>query len=292
MGLNVQQAISRCVAGLCLLFTLGMLCFVVTANADLSVPPQLVAHVKDETGTLSDAQIATLESALTSLEREKGAQVAVLIVKTTESEPIEGFALRVVEKNRLGRRNVDDGILLLIAKDDRAVRIEVGYGLEGVVSDVIAKRIIEEQILPRFRSGDFFGGISAGVESISALIKGEALPPPAQRSSSRKNSISDLFFVAAFLCIGIGGALKASIGAVPGSMVGGLLCGLVGLLASGIGLGVVLAMIGFIFTLLAGIPARGYGSHGGWRSGGWSGGGGGWSGGGGSFGGGGASGRW
>lgn len=264
------------------------------AYAELPEPPLLKAHVTDTTGTLTTAQIATLENSLIALEREKGSQVAILIVKTTSSEPIESFGLRVAEKNRLGRSKVTDGILLLVAKDDRAVRIEVGYGLEGVISDVISKRIIEEQILPRFRDRNFFGGISAGVDSISALIRGEALPPSMAQSPGRKNSISDLLFIAAFVCVGIGGALKSTLGSVPGSAIGGLLCGVVGFLASGVGLAIALLFIGFLFTLLANPASRGFRSRGGWSSGGWSGGGGGggWSGGGGSFGGGGASGRW
>jgi len=143
--------------------------------------PPLTARVSDVTGTLTADQRAALEAKLATFEASKGSQVAVLLVPTTQPESIEQYSLRVVEQWKLGRKKVDDGVLLIVAKDDRKVRIEVGYGLEGVLPDAIAKRIVEEAIVPRFKAGDFYGGITAGVDRILRVIEGEALPPPEAR---------------------------------------------------------------------------------------------------------------
>ncbi len=131
-------------------------------RAEQPVPP-LAARVTDETGTLTAAERATLEQSLKDFETRKGSQIAVLIVPTTQPETIEQYSIRVVEQWKLGRANVDDGALLIIAKNDRALRIEVGYGLEGVLTDATSRRIIDELIVPSFRRGDFYGGVSAGV---------------------------------------------------------------------------------------------------------------------------------
>ena len=147
------------------------------AIADVAVPP-LRARVTDLTATLSAQQRAELEQTLAAFEAKKGSQLAVLIVPTTQPETVEQFAVRVEERWKLGRKGVDDGVLLLIAKEDRKLRIEVGYGLEGVLNDATAKRIIAEEIVPRFKQNDFAGGITAGVARIIRVVDGEPLPPP------------------------------------------------------------------------------------------------------------------
>ena len=134
--------------------------------------PALGARVTDLTGTLTDAQRQKLEQELAEFEARKGSQIAVLLVPTTQPETIEQYSMRVVEAWRLGRKGVDDGVLLLIAKDDRALRIEVGYGLEGVITDARARLIVEVLITPRFKEGDFAGGIAAGVGELIALVEG------------------------------------------------------------------------------------------------------------------------
>ena len=150
---------------------------VALAFADVGVPP-LARRVTDLTATLDAAQREALETRLAAIEQRKGAQVAVLIVPSTQPETIEQYAVRVFEQWKLGRKDVDDGVLLLVAKDDRRVRIEVGYGLEGAIPDAAASRIIAEYLTPHFRAGDFAGGIDAAVEVIGRLIDGEALPAP------------------------------------------------------------------------------------------------------------------
>ena len=147
------------------------------AIADVAVPP-LKARVTDLTGTLSASEANQLEQKLAAFEAKKGSQIAVLIVPTTQPETIEQYSIRVAEAWKLGRKGIDDGALLVIAKQDRALRIEVGYGLEGVLPDAIAKRIIEETIVPRLRQGNFAGGIDAGIDKIMGVIQGEPLPPP------------------------------------------------------------------------------------------------------------------
>src|ERR1700682_3393443 len=161
-----------------------LLCWAFAAFADVAVPP-LSGRVVDQTGTLSSADFASLTQALKNLEARKGSQVAVLIVPTTAPETIEQYSIRVAEAWKIGRKKIDDGALVVVAKNDRKLRIEVGYGLEGALNDVTAKRIIDEVITPKFRSGDFAGGISAGVDRIIAVIDGELpAPEPRQRESS------------------------------------------------------------------------------------------------------------
>jgi len=158
------------------------------AVADVAVP-SLTARVTDLTGTLTSAQQAALEEKLQAFEVEKGSQVAVLMVPTTEPEDIEQYSIRVAEKWKLGRKGADDGALLIIAKDDRRVRIEVGYGLEGVLTDAMGKRIISDDIVPRFKQGDFYGGVTAGVERILSVISGESLPPPKRASGRGEDTV-------------------------------------------------------------------------------------------------------
>lgn len=285
---------------------LGGLAFIGTAHAgvpqgevpqdEVKVPP-LTRRVTDLTSTLDAQQIQALESSLAAFEAKKGAQLAVLIVPTTQPETIEQFGIRVVEAWKLGRKNVDDGALLLIAKDDRTLRIEVGYGLEGALNDATANRIIDEIIVPRFRSGDFYNGIQSGLNAMMQVIDGEPLPPPpAPRSGpGGGNDIETLIFVAFVAVVAVGGMLRALFGRFPAAMlVGGGLGLLAWLTVAPLIIAVLAGAAAFVFVLLGG--GRGIGGYGGFGGGfgggGFGGGGGGFSGGGGGFGGGGASGSW
>jgi len=161
------------------LMAMALLSPVLLHAADAAVP-QLARHVTDLTGTLNAQQIEQLDSQLVSLEKTKGAQLVVLMVGTTEPQDIESYSLAVAEANKIGRKGTDDGVLLLVAKNDRHVRIEVGYGLEGAIPDAATARIIREYIAPKFRSNDYFGGISDAVGALTQLIDVEPLPPPVQ----------------------------------------------------------------------------------------------------------------
>lgn len=266
-----------------------------TAHADVAVPP-LTQRVTDLTATLDAQQIQTLESRLAAFEARKGAQLAVLIVPTTAPEAIEQFSIRVVEAWKLGRKKVDDGALLLIAKDDHKLRIEVGYGLEGALNDATANRIIDEIIVPRFKAGEFYAGIDSGTAAMMQVIDGEPLPPPPARRSTANgiNNIESLMFMAFVLVVAVGGMLRALLGRFPAALLmGGALGFLAWLTVAPILIAVLAGAAAFIFVLLGG--GRGFIGYGGGGFGGGSGGfggGGGFSGGGGGFGGGGASGSW
>src|SRR6267143_2440471 len=168
-----------------------LVCWAFAAFADVAVPP-LSGRVVDQTGTLSSGDVASLTQTLKSLEERKGSQVAVLIVPTTAPETIEQFSIRVAEAWKIGRKKIDDGAILVVAKGDRKLRIEVGYGLEGSLNDVTAKRIIDEIITPKFRSGDFAGGISAGIDRIIRVIDGEKLPAPEPRQQPSSDFLSHI----------------------------------------------------------------------------------------------------
>jgi uncharacterized protein len=269
------------------------------AGADVAVPP-LTAHVTDLTGTLTADEAQTLDEALQAFEARKGSQLAVLIVPTTEPETIEQYGIRVAEQWKLGRKNVDDGAILIVAKNDRAVRIEVGYGLEGALTDVTTFRIIREIITPRFREGDFYGGISAGLDQMMRVISGEPLPPPAARARTPRGTLRPFGPVLLLLVVIVGALTRSTLGRFPGAIVtGGVLSLIVWLFAGVLGIAILAGVIGFLFTLLGGGMGRmggwGSGFGGGFAGGGFGGGGfggGGFSGGGGGFGGGGASGSW
>lgn len=265
------------------------------AHADVAVPP-LTQRVTDLTATLDAQQIQTLESRLAAFEARKGAQLAVLIVPSTQPETIDQFSIRVVEAWKLGRKKVDDGALLLIAKDDHKLRIEVGYGLEGALNDATANRIIDEIIVPRFKAGEFYAGIDSGTAAMMQVIDGEPLPPPPARRSAASgiNNIEPLMFMAFVLVVAVGGMLRALLGRFPAALLmGGALGLLAWLTVAPILIAVLAGAAAFIFVLLGG--GRGFIGYGGGGFGGGSGGfggGGGFSGGGGGFGGGGASGSW
>jgi uncharacterized protein len=261
------------------------------AHAQVAAP-LLVGHVTDQTGTLTQEQKATLEQALSAFEARKGTQLAVLMLATTLPEGIETYALRVAEQWKLGRRQVDDGVILVVAKEDRTVRIEVGYGLEGALSDIVSKRIISETILPRFKQGDFGGGVQAGAEQIMRVVDGEPLPAPQgtprEATQSLRQFVPFLFIVA----LGVGGVLRNVFGKVGGSLVTGVVVTGLAWLVIGTLLYAILAGVASMFVTLigAGAALRGFGGYSGGGRGGF--GGGGFRGGGGGFGGGGASGRW
>ncbi|MYN18141.1 YgcG family protein [Rugamonas sp. FT107W] len=273
------------------LYALG--CLVYAQDALVKVPP-LNSPVTDLTGTLSADQRSGLEADLRAFEQRKGSQVAVLIVPTTKPESIEEYAIRVAEQWKIGRKKIDDGAILVVAKDDRALRIEVGYGLEGALNDATAKRIIEDVIVPRFRQDDFYGGIAAGTASIMKVIDGEALPAANwERPSDALPGLRQLLPVALIAALVLGGILRAVLGRVPGAVAAGGIIGLAAwLLAGAAVIGLIAGMLGFVFTLVGGSRLAGMYLGGGHGRGGWGGGGGGWGGGGGGFGGGGASGRW
>lgn len=267
---------------------------------ELQAVPTLSAHVTDTLGVLPPTRRDALEARLIALEKEKGAQVAVLVVSTTKPEAVEAYALRVAEAWRLGRKGVDDGILFLIARDDRRLRIEVGRGLEGAVPDAVAKRIVADVVAPHLRGGDFAGGIEAGVEAIAARIAGEALPPPVASDTSEEIGFEEMLVLGIIVTIVVGGVLRAVFGRLIGA---GLASGIVGFgawtLSGMLAIGLVGGVLAFVFVLamgsgggtrgVGGVPWSGGGSGGGGFG---RGGGGGWSGGGGGFGGGGASGDW
>jgi uncharacterized protein len=273
-------------------------CFVGLAIAEVAVPT-LTGRVVDQTATLSSEQIAALDQKLKAFEERKGSQIAVLIVPTTEPEAIEQFSIRVAEAWKIGRKRIDDGAILVVAKNDRRLRIEVGYGLEGALTDVTAKRIIDEVITPKFRNGDFAGGISDGVDRMIRVIDGEPLPPPqrAQRPSGVLENLESIIPFAFFAVLILGGILRAVFGRLFGALItGGLIGGAAWLFAGALVVGIIAGVIAFLFTLISDSVVSaggGRGGRGGWSGGGFSGGSsGGFSGGGGSFGGGGASGRW
>ena len=280
--------------------------WVAPALALVAVPP-LTGRVVDQTGTLSSGDIASLTQTLKDIETRKGSQIAVLIVPTTDGEAIEQFALRVAEAWKIGRKKIDDGALLVIAKNDRRLRIEVGYGLEGALTDATTRRIIDEEITPKFKSGDFAGGVSAGVNRMIRVIDGEKLPAPEPehwQSPSLGNWIDPFNpFVLAFVFI-VGGGLRATLGRLFGSIATGGFVGFVAwLFIGGVGVALVVGVVAFLVSAIIDLMPSGgsRGTRGGWSGGSSSGGGwssgsssgsGGFSGGGGSFGGGGASGSW
>jgi uncharacterized protein len=281
----------------------------VPAAAQALVPvPDLKAPVTDLTGTLTPDQATALEAKLRAFEQAQGSQVVVLVVPTTQPEEIEQYSIRVAEQWRIGRKSIDDGAIVVVAIDDRRVRIEVGYGLEGALPDATANRIIQLDIVPQFKRGDYYGGINTGVDRIMRVIEGEPLPEPELRTPAQQ--IPGLFTLLPFLFIFalVGGSIfRRLFGRVGGALAtGGLVGILTWLLVSIFGIAFAAGIIAFLFSLGGGMGGGPRGGGSGWYSrrhgsgwgypGGFGGGGGGFGGGfgggGGSFGGGGASGGW
>jgi uncharacterized protein len=289
--------VARLGAGLLLLF--GFALAGAEVASEVAVPP-LTARVTDLTGTLSGAVVARIEAKLADLEAKKGSQVAVLIVPTTQPEEIEQYGIRVEDTWKLGRKGVDDGVYLIVAKNDRRVRIEVSYGLEGALPDAVANRIITETITPHFKLGDYDGGVEAGVNQIISVINGEPLPAP-DRKWERRGGLGNLLPVLLIVVFVASGVLRAIFGRLFGSIAtAGLAGGIVWLLSHLIPIGIGAGLLAFLFAMLTGGSRSGWTSGGGLGGGlggfgggfGGGGGGGGFSGGGGGGGGGGASGSW
>ena len=279
------------------LFFFWAIAWAFTAYAQADIPP-LTARVTDLTGTLTAGQRSSLEQTLQEFEAKKGSQIGVLILASTAPETIEQYTLRVAEQWKLGRKNVDDGALLIIAKNDRVMRIEVGYGLEGVLSDAVSKRIISEVITPKFKQGDFFGGISDGIDSMMRVIEGEPLPEPARERGGNVFDLASYVPVIFILALVLGSILRSLLGRLPGAIVtGGVTALLAWLFVGAFSIALLAGLLALFSTLFGGGMAGLVGRHDGGRFGGLNGGGslggrGGFRGGGGGFGGGGASGRW
>ncbi len=271
--------------------------------AEVAVPP-LKARVTDLTGTLTGPQIQALDAQLRDFERGKGSQIAVLMLPSTQPETIEEYSIRLADAWKIGRARVDDGVILVVAKNDRKLRVEVGRGLEGAIPDGIAKRVIAEVITPHFKANDFYGGIAAGTDALMKLIEGEGLPAP--RSGVTVDGVHHaidfqtifLLFVALVVTHAL---LQRLFGRVAGAGISGAIVGAIVWAVAGVLVFAILGgLIGFVIALINGMGGR----RGGWTSGGWpggggfsggggfGGGGGGFSGGGGGFSGGGASGSW
>ncbi len=275
-------------------YTLGLLLLLWVSNvwADVAIP-DLSRRVTDLTATLNAEQISALETKLAAFETKKGSQIAVLILPSTQPEAIEAYSIRVADAWKIGRKNVDDGAILIVAKDDRKLRLEVGRGLEGVIPDAIAKRVLAETIKPHFKTDDYAGGIDVGVTQIIALIDGEPLPPASETIESSDGF--DTFLIILFFCCIVLDLLFSSLfgnglGTVLASLsIGGVSAAVASFLALDIWIAVIIGVIMFFILKLF------YGSGGGGSGGSsWSGGSSSssWSGGGGSFGGGGASDSW
>lgn len=281
------------------LLFIALLCVAATGSlADVAIPP-LKSHITDLTGTLTKTETIQLEQQLANFEGKKGSQIAVLIVPSTQPETIEQYSIRVVEAWKLGRKGIDDGVLLLVAKNDRTLRIETGYGLEGALPDAIARRIIDEGITPKLKHGNFFGGLQTGIRQIISVIEGEPLPVPAQQSieSAGTNLVLENIIPVLFVMLMLGRMLQATFGKMTGATIASSIAGLlIWLISSSLLIAVLVAIAAFVISLFeqTGRIIHQGGSRNGHRN--WPGGGGfssgGFRGGGGGFGGGGASGRW
>lgn len=293
-----------------LLLGLALLLGPMLALAQSVLPvPELRARVMDQTGTLDAGAIASLEALLAGFEQEHGAQVVVLMVASTAPEDITDFTQRLGDAWKIGRREVGDGLLFVIAKNDRRMRISPAKRLEGAIPDLMAKRILDQSVTPAFRQGDYAGGIRAGLDQILALIAGEALPEPAAAAPAREQMPwQDLVIFSVFALPIISGVLRSIFGNKLGSLLtGAAASGMAWYLTAVLWIAGAAGVIGLLVALFMQVlPAArsstrarsghwgGPGGGGGWGGGGGLGGGGGGfsSGGGGDFGGGGASGNW
>ena len=281
-------------AGLLTLLWLALLPAAGVWAAEPVAMPALNARVTDLTNTLDATQRGRLEAQLAGIERTGKAQVAVLLLPTTQPEPIEAFGIRLAEAWKIGHKGADNGVIIIVAKDDRKMRIEVGYGLEGSIPDAIAKRIIAERMAPAFKQGDFFGGLHAAIEGLDQAMGGSPTVAPVQISPGGwKTSAGGLLpWLSIVGLIGVSALLRAMFGVLLGSLAAAAAGGWLGIMV--FGSWIAAALIGFfIFVFSFAKPASGIGSYGGSSSGGgFTDAGGSFSGGGGDFGGGGASGSW
>lgn len=284
-----------------LLLILGLLTSAsFAAEGDLVAVPALTGHVVDQAGLLQPQQAAALAGRLRQFEQQHGSQILVLIVPSVQPESIEQFSIRVFDAWKIGRKQANDGILLLVAVRDRKLRIDTGYGLEGAVPDAVAKRIVAESIAPPFRAGEPYAGLEAGVVQLMKLIEGEQLAPVKKAANTQggQGQFGEMLVIGIVAATIVGGVLSLVLGRFFGSLAtAGLVSAIAWLLTSSLIVMIASAILVFLYVLItAGRGASSWGSHGGgagWGGGGWSsGGGGGWGGGGGSAGGGGASGEW
>ena len=284
--------------------------FLAVASAFAATPtdpipvPKLTARVTDLTGSLTAPERDAIEAKLRDFEAKKGSQVAILLVPSIGPETIEEFAGRVTDEWKLGRKGVDDGALLVVAKQERKIRIQTGRGTQGTLTDALSKRIVSDIVAPRFRSGDFAGGVEAGADAIMKAIEGESLPlpsPNSQRKVDTVSSYSDFLFLGFFLVPVVGMFLRGILGRFLGASATSGVTGVAAWLILGsLGVGILAAVVAFVITLFTGggmargVTRGGWGGYipGGFGGGGGGGGGGGFSGGGGGFDGGGASGGW
>lgn len=301
--LRLRLPIARWLGSLLLLGLMGW----GTAQAQQAVPA-LTGHVVDSTGTLATAQRDALEAKLSEFEKASGSQVVVLLVPSTQPEDMASYANRVANSWKIGRKGIGDGLLLIVAVQDRKLRIEVAKTLEGAIPDLAAKRIIDEAITPRFKQGDYAGGIDAGLTRIMGLIRGEDLPAPNQGTDQNAGGF-DWMELGIFLFVAvpvIGAVARSMLGNRLGAIAtGGAAGGIAMLLTASVLIAGLAGVAAMIFTLIQNTPGlRNSGLHRGGHNGGWGhgggfgggaggfGGGGFGSGGGGDFGGGGASGDW
>ncbi|NTV71817.1 MAG: YgcG family protein [Azonexaceae bacterium] len=277
---------------------LAALCFALLPllgwSANEVALPALTERVTDLTGTLSAEDKAGLTASLAALEKDKGAQIVIVLLPTTQPESIEQFGIRLAEKWKIGRKGVDDGVIVIVAKNDRRMRIEVGYGLEGAIPDAIAKRIVAEQMAPRFREGDFAGGLRATVATLDKVIRGEPLPAPVVHTAASGTDTGDAltFLLIVFFMAGV---IRSMFGLLGSLAVSGIAGWLAWTIFASLGLAGGAALVAFVLSFIRlGRGGWSSGGRGGFPGGfgGGSSGGGGFSGGGGGFGGGGASGNW
>jgi uncharacterized protein len=276
------------------------------SKADVAVPP-LSGRVIDLTNTLPKDRIDTLSARLKDLETRKGSQIAVLMLPTVKPDTIEQYSLRVAEAWKIGRRKVDDGVLVVIAKDDHHMRVEVGRGLEGAIPDVTAGRVIDEDFTPSFKKGDYAAGVDAGIDRLIRLVDGEPLPPPKKfgasggtgTGSTSSSDTGTMLILFAVVSVVLGALLNGAFGHLPGSLTTGAGLGLIAGLIAGVPIGALAAIAAFVIALMSTFILQalmegggGYSSGGGFASGSGSSDSSGFSGGGGDFGGGGASGDW
>jgi uncharacterized protein len=286
------------------LLLLALLCVAPWARAQpLAAIPALDSPVIDTTGTLDAAAKQQLEQQALALQQRKGSQLQVLMVASTQPESIEQYTQRVFDAWKLGRKGVDDAVLVVVAKDDRKVRIQPGYGLEGAIPDITAGRVIREYMAPKFRTGDYAGGLADATAQLAKLVDGEPLPEPMSRQGDDGDSGGGDWLFALFIALAVAQIARAIFGKLPAGMRGLLGAGAAGGVAWLLSSLFVVAGIGGFLGLLIGLTTARSGRYardggwggfggGGWGGGGFGGGGGGWSGGGGMSGGGGASGSW
>ncbi|MFA7282121.1 MAG: TPM domain-containing protein [Sterolibacterium sp.] len=289
-----------------LLLALGLFSALAMADSLVQVPP-LTGHVVDTAGLLQAPQAEALAQRLRQFELQHGSQIVVLIVSTVQPESIEQYSMRVFDAWKIGRKQANDGVLLLVAVRDRKLRIDTGYGLEGAIPDAIAKRIVADTIAPRFKAGDPYAGLQAGVEQILKLIEGEQLPaasPSGKQAQSGDGQFGELLVLGIVAATIVGGVLSLVLGRFFGSLAtAGIVAALIWFMTASMIVMIGSAVLVFLYVLVTGGRGgssiggwgTGHGGHrgmGGWGGGGWSSGGGSWGGGGGSAGGGGASGGW